>query len=139
MKKILCVFLAVFLLCGCVGCAELEKLDVTFIVSHDSPDGEYTLSLYQVGSPQWSFGSVNAKLVLARADGTKVQEIEVSFDNDGGGVTENNIVNVVWWDDYVEVELRHFDTTRRNFYTIPYDGQEITCSTTFVEPEYSYY
>ena len=136
MKKILCLFLAVLLLCGCGGCAVVEKLDVTFIASHESPDGNYILSLYQVGSPQWSFGSVRGKLVLTRADGSKVQEEEISFNNDGGGVTENNIVNVAWWDTAVVVETRHFDTTQRNFYTIPYDGQEVTCSTTFVKTEY---
>ena len=134
MKRQFCCLLVALLLFGCVGCDLLE--DTTHIVSFQSPANDYTLTLYQIGSPQWSFGSVQAKLVLTQKEGDKVQEKAISFNNDGGGVAPENVVNVVWGEDAVEVEVRHFDTTLRNIYTIPYDGREITCVMTHTETEY---
>ena len=55
------------------------------ITSQNSPDNNYTVLLYQVGSPQWSFGSVGAKLVLENSDGKVVDKEEFSLANDGAG------------------------------------------------------
>ena len=78
-----------------------------------SPNGNHTVFLYQIGNPQWSFGSVNAKLVLRDTKGKKVDEDTFSLANDGGSVIDANIVEIVWADNQVEIQMKEFDTTQQ--------------------------
>ena len=67
MKKLLVMILAATILSLFVGCAVAEEeIPITF---QTSPDGNYKVTLYQVGEPTWSFGSVSAKLILEEAGG----------------------------------------------------------------------
>lgn len=86
-----------------------------------SPNGNHTVFLYQIGNPQWSFGSVNAKLVLRDTKGKKVDEDTFSLANDGGSVIDANIVEIVWADNQVEIQMKEFDTTQLYTYILEYN------------------
>ena len=73
------------------------------IYQENSPDGNYTIVLYQVGSPQWSFGSVKAKLVLEDANGKKIDEEDFGLANDGAGVFEGNVKEITWMENQVKI------------------------------------
>lgn len=117
MKKVSTVLALVLLACILTGCL-FESIKM--ITYQHSPDENYTVYLYQVGSPQWSFGGVTAKLVLKNANGKKLDEKTFELANDGGGVTKGNILEVVWSENSVEVQMREFDTTRQFSYTLNY-------------------
>ena len=121
MKKIISLTLALIVVCIAVGCALLEE-DI-FITSNTSPDSSYTVILYQIGSPQWSFGAVKAKLVLTDKNGKEIEKQEFSFNNDGTGVTADNIIEVIWEIDRVEVKTREFDTANQYSYTLYFNNQ----------------
>ena len=115
MKKLLILFLlTICLFSGCV----LEP--ETLVTSRQSPDGNFTVSLYQVGSPQWSFGPVKAKLVLADSWGKILDEENFSLNNDGTDVFAGNIAEIIWSDSYVEVEMWEADTTKSYQYVLNY-------------------
>ncbi len=121
MKKVLCGIIVCVVVLAFAGCAEVVML----IDSHVSPDGNYSVSLYQVGSPQWSFGDVQGKLVLySFDDATQVNEVSFFLSNDGTGVEASNIVEVDWQPTGVRVVLRHFDTAEVTECTLRYDGAE---------------
>jgi len=120
MKKIFLLFVSVFMICIISGCSITEE--EILITSQSSPDNNYTIFLYQVGTPQWSFGSVSAKLVLKDFKGKKIDEENFGLANDGGPVTDNNIVEIIWLDDKVEIEMKEFDTTQQYTYILNYSN-----------------
>ena len=83
------------------------------IYHESSPDNNHTVSLYQVGEPQWSFGSVDAKLVLYNSDGKKLDEESFELSNDGANVVAGNIVEIIWSEDQGEIKMKEFDTTQQ--------------------------
>ena len=115
MKRLFVLILALLLTCSICACSFEPE---TFIVSHISPDSNYTVSLYQVGSPQWSFGPVKAKLILSNAAGKTIDEVSMSLANDGTDVGAANIVEIIWLENQVEVHMREFDTTKEYTYTL---------------------
>jgi len=130
-KKVLCGIVVCVVILAFSGCAE----EATLIDSHVSPDGNYSLSLYQVGSPRWSFGDVQGKLVLySFDDATQVNEVSFSLSNDGTGVDANNIVEVDWQQTGVRVVLRHFDTAEVTECVLSYYGA-VTNITRYVPEE----
>lgn len=118
MRKLLAVLLAVIMICVCVGCSKIEE--EILITSQSSPDNNYTVSLYQVGSPQWSFGPVNAKLVLYDSECQKIDEESFELRNDGGNVKGSNIIQIIWSEDQVEIRMQEFDTTKQYTYILDY-------------------
>ena len=112
-----CVFV-VLIVCFLVGCSIIE--DEILITSKSSPDSNYTVYLYQVGSPQWSFGSVNAKLVLKDNSGKIIDEENFGLANDGAGVFEGNIKEITWLDNHVEIIMGESDTTKLFTYILNY-------------------
>lgn len=90
------------------------------IYQESSPDNNHTVSLYQVGEPQWSFGSVDAKLVLYNSDGKKLDEESFELSNDGANVIAGNIVEIIWSEDQVEIKMKEFDTTQQYTYILKY-------------------
>ena len=117
MKKLLIIFLAVFMIFAFSACSFEEQI---LISSQNSPDSSYTVYLYQVGSPQWSFGSVNAKLVLKNSNGKTVDEEEFALSNDGAGVFEGNIKEITWLDNQVEIIMGESDTTNLFTYILSF-------------------
>ena len=88
------------------------------IYQENSPDGNYTIVLYQVGSPQWSFGSVKAKLVLEDANGKKIDEEDFGLANDGAGVFEGNVKEITWMENQVKIIMGESDTTKQFTYIL---------------------
>ena len=118
MKKLLVMILAATILSLFVGCAVAEE-EIP-ITSQTSPDGNYKVTLYQVGDPTWSFGSVSAKLVLEDAEGKKLDEEQFELNNDGTGVGSGNIVAITWEATRAAVQMKEFDTTKQYTYYLQY-------------------
>lgn len=117
MKKLLVLFLVVFTVFTSSACSFEENI---FIASQNSPDRKYTVYLYQVGSPQWSFGSVKAKLILKDSNGKTIDEEAFSLANDGAGVFASNIKEIIWSEAQVEIIMGECDTTRQFMYSLNY-------------------
>lgn len=118
MKKLFVFLLSVIMLSFFAGCSIIEE--EILITSHNSPDNNYKVSLYQVGSPQWSFGSVKAKLVLENSEGKIVDEENFDLANDGGGVFEGNIKEIAWLENQVEIIMCESDTIQQYNYILNY-------------------
>ena len=119
MKKICTLLLAVFMFIISSACSsEIDKEEI-LITSQISPDGNYSIYLYQVGDPQWSFGSVGAKLVLKESNGKIVDEKEFSLANDGTMVHEDNLKSVVWLENEVKV-LMDADEAPEKYFVLSY-------------------
>ena len=118
MKKSLVSLFLVFLLCLFSSCSNTEKEEL--IISYDNSVNGYTIFLYQVGEPQWAFGNVNAKLVLQDSDGNVIRETEFELANDGANILLDNITEVNWFDDRVEVNLKELDTINEFIYVLNY-------------------
>ena len=119
MKKLFFTILMLTMLCFFAGCSVAEE--EILITSQNSPDENYTVLLYQVGSPEWSFGSVGAKLVLENKNGKIVDEVKFALANDGAGVFENNIKSITWMENQVEIIMGESDTTRQFTYVLKYN------------------
>lgn len=120
--KIVVMTLVVILLVAILSFVSLFIYEDQFIKQEicreSSPDNAFVLILYQVGSPQWSFGSVEAKLVLENANGKKVDEVTFSLANDGAGVFEGNIEKITWLENQVEIIMGECDTTEQFTYVL---------------------
>lgn len=121
MKKLLVLTVALFIIFALGACSPDEKNNETLIISQKSPDGSYTLYLYQIGEPVWSFGPVKAKLVLQNADGEVVDEESFELFNDGVGVHTGNLKQVSWGDAEVDI-LMDADEHPEEHYILTYSG-----------------
>ncbi len=89
----------VFLAVSCIFIAALmvmfssmvyvEKFQIKTIDTQISSDGKYKLLLQQKGEPVWSFGPVEAKIILME-NGKIVDKQELTVYNDGTGLTTQN-------------------------------------------------
>ncbi len=118
MKKLALISILILTFSLFAGCSAEKDVLIT---SQSSPDGNYTVSLYQVGEPQWSFGDVKARLILENSDGQILDEESFELANDGGNVTADNITDIIWSEDYVEIHIREFDTTRQYTHILNYN------------------
>ena len=119
MKKMIAVILSLFMICTFSACSSEKNNEEILITSQNSPDGNYSVCLYQVGSPQWSFGSVGAKLVLKKSNGEIVDEKAFSLANDGAGVYEGNLKSITWLENEVEI-LMDADEWPEEYYVLKY-------------------
>ena len=123
MKRIATIFLVIVMMMSFSACFFVEEIEeVILITSEDSPDGNYTVSLYQLGSPQWSFGSVDAKLVLTDREGAVIDQVKFGLANDGAGVGAGNIEQITWLDNQVEIIMGESDTTRKFTFVLSYSA-----------------
>ena len=120
-KKGMAIVLVVCLIFTFSACSSENDMEEILITSQNSPDGDYSVCLYQVGSPQWSFGSVGAKLVLKNSNGKILDEKEFSLANDGAGVYEGNLKSITWLENEVEV-LMDADEWPEEYYVLNYDN-----------------
>lgn len=118
-KKGIAIVLVVCLIFTFSACSSENDMEEILITSHNSPDGNFSIYLYQVGSPQWSFGSVGAKLVLKNSNGKILDEKEFSLANDGAGVYEGNLKSITWFENEVEV-LMDADEWPEEYYVLNY-------------------
>ena len=119
MKKMIAVILSLFMIFTFSACSSENDIEEILITSQNSPDGDYSVCLYQVGSPQWSFGSVGAKLVLKKSNGEIVDEKAFSLANDGAGVYEGNLKSITWLENEVEI-LMDADEWPEEYYVLKY-------------------
>lgn len=116
------VTVLVLMLFALSSCASIEEkiVGVEHITSKTSPDGLYTVSLYQIGAPEWPFGPVKAKLVLTDSKGKELDEERFSLLNDGTGVYEGNLVEIAWLEGRAEILMDEADTTQTYTYVLYY-------------------
>ncbi len=119
MKKVITVLLAIFVICAFSACSTGQNNEEVVITSESSPDSKYTVYLYQVGSPQWSFGSVRAKLVLKNSNEKILDEVNFSLGNDGAGVYAQNLVTITWMENEVGI-LMDADEEPEEYYVLNY-------------------
>lgn len=120
MKKTLISLVLVFTIILFAGCSKTDKEDL--IISYDNSVNGYTVSLYQVGEPQGTFGDVTAKLVLQDSAGNVIDEENFDLANDGADVLITNITAVNWYDDRVEIGLKELDTSNELTYVLNYES-----------------
>ena len=118
-KKAITFIVAVCIIFTFSACSSEANNEEILITSRNSPDGSYSVYLYQVGSPQWSFGSVGAKLVLKNSNDKVVDEKEFSLANDGAGVYEGNLKSITWLDNEVKI-LIDADEAPEEYYILNY-------------------
>jgi len=73
-----------------------------------------------IWKPQWSFGSVNAKLVLENSNGKTVDKEEFALSNDGAGIFEGNMKEITWLKNQVEIIMGESATTQQYTYILNY-------------------
>lgn len=117
-RHIVCILVLLTVIGGLTGCVFEKNIE---ICSHSDENGKYTVVLYQVGSPQWSFGPVKSKLVLKDSSGKVIDEESFSLGNDGAGVYPGNIEEIIWHEDSVVVRMNEADTTRVHNFTLFFD------------------
>lgn len=87
----------------------------------DSPSGEYTYVLTQIGSPGWPFGPVKAQIKVLNSKGRTVDKSTFWVNNDGGGLSATQIKDVRWNDASVEIDLKGADDAEPTTYTYELD------------------
>ena len=98
----------------------LEEIRTEEIHTLRSPDGNYTVEVFQVGSPGWSFGPVKARLILSDNNGETLDRLDISLNNDGSGVDPYNINDIRWLDHTVELDIQGFDDQKPVTYILRY-------------------
>lgn len=73
------------------------------VLSSKSEDGQYTLTVFQIGDPAWPFGSTHCSIVLSQA-GPGIAEHSFEVCNDGANVHAENF-EVLWYPDHVSVTV----------------------------------
>ncbi|MBO5105700.1 MAG: hypothetical protein J6C29_02265 [Clostridia bacterium] len=118
-KKAITIMIVLCMIFTFSACSSEEDKEEILITSQNSPDGNYSVYLYQVGSPQWSFGSVGAKLILKNSNDKVVDEKEFSLANDGAGVYEGNLKSITWLENEVKI-LIDADEAPEEYYILNY-------------------
>ncbi len=99
-------FAVSFLFIGAAWSDTLNFLAPSEIAEYKSPDRQYTLVFYQLGSPDWPFGETDVRFKLKDARGRKLNSVDTTIQDDGSSATEYNVKRVVWLEDRVEVTLQ---------------------------------
>lgn len=95
---------------------ELKKTKVNEFYSND---GQYTLTMYQIGEPAFPFGSVKGKFVLKKGN-IVINSYDFVVSDDGCGL-ENNVPAIRWTDSAVMLIVSASEQ-KDELYTLYYDG-----------------
>lgn len=76
------------------------------IATYNSPDGEYSLVVEQMGDPGWPFGPADVRLTLKNSNGKIIERVSTQIFDDGANAGERNIASISWNDDRLVVVLR---------------------------------
>ncbi len=113
---ILIIFLLISLLAGYfVYKTEYRKEHLNI---YTSPDRECSLEIYQIGEPDWPFGSVKGRMVLKKGIKT-LCIVDFTQHNDGGGVYIEED-NIFWREDRVGIIVR--GEGQETTYTVNFNG-----------------
>lgn len=107
--KIAVLVVVALCLLGTAFFVYLQEFHSTEIYCEYALDNGYCVTVYQIGSPQWSFGPVTTKIVLRDADGKTVDKCTFELNNDGGSVNVINIADIRWKNFGVEVDMHGAD------------------------------
>ncbi len=97
----------------------MYELNYKKVEISQSTEGDYTISMYQIGEPAWPFGPVHGKFVL-RKDGRKLNTYSFLVSNDGGGLTSGNAI-FKWTDNCVEIRVSG-EEQEDMLYILGFDG-----------------
>lgn len=86
-----------------------EEFKKKEVYRQTSPDGEYTVVLYQVGQPEWPFGAVKAEIRLLNANRKTLDQESIEIHTDGGQLHGFFVEEVRWCDEAVEFECTQAD------------------------------
>ncbi len=86
--------------------------------TYTSSDKVYRLEIYQIGEPDWPFGSVKGRMELKKGIKT-LCGIDFTQHNDGGGVYIEED-DVVWYSDCITVSI--WGEGQSDIYTVYFDG-----------------
>ncbi len=89
------------------------------IAVYSAADGVYTLTIYQIGEPDWPFGKTDCRLQLKRGDKTIVK-LDMSIQDDGANAGEHNFT-VDWHTDNVTVTAKASEQQDKE-YVLYFDG-----------------
>lgn len=105
LKKILLFAAPIVLLFLFVIACLLYRTDYakTEILTSASTDGQYSLTVYQIGEPDWPFGPTHCRFDL-KNDSKRIVKYPFSIRNDGVSVSMNNFT-AVWNSDSVTVRV----------------------------------
>lgn len=95
-----------------------EFFEVTPVCSEVSPDQHYTVYLDEIGSPQWPFGPVKARLTVKDPGGKVIDRCTFWLNNDGGCVYDFNLKATLWYPDRVEIVMHGADDRENTVYTL---------------------
>lgn len=73
----------------------------TEVITSVSDDGEYSLTVYMIGEPDWPFGATHCRFDLCNGSKRIVKEL-FSIHDDGTAASENNFA-ITWHEDRVEI------------------------------------
>lgn len=121
-KKILAVIGSLILIAGILLGGIIYKIDYKkeLIKSSVSDDKIHTLTVYEIGEPEFSFGSANCRFVLKENRKT-ISKLDFDICNDGGWALPEN-VEIQWQEDCAFVSVNgeeQFDT----IYHLYFDGK----------------
>lgn len=97
----------------------ITELEETKINEFYSDDGQYTLMMYQVGDPDFPFGSVSGKFELKK-DGDLINAYAFSVADDGAGL-QYNVPAIRWTDDSV-MAIVSGSEQKDQLYVMYFDG-----------------
>ncbi len=86
----------------------------TTVDTETSPNGKYTVTLQQIGSPEFPFGSVTAKITLKNEKGKKIESVKGEINNDGGSLYESQW-ELDWQSEKVLITVRGADGDIYNY------------------------
>ena len=90
------------------------------IVSETSADSSYRFTVYQIGDPDFPFGSTHCRLRLTH-NGFIVTEKSFDIKNDGAQAHEENF-EIKWYDDRVTLTAKGQEQSDQ-LYTVRYNGK----------------
>lgn len=96
---------------------EIERNEIE---AYMSDDGEHELVIYQIGEPDWSFGSTHCRFVLS-SENKIISEYNFLISNDGAPARSSNFA-VNWYDDRVVI-IVNGEEQRDEAYNLFFDGR----------------
>lgn len=120
MKKFLKIFLVVFLIViiiAGIGTAKFvyeTDYKKTEIKSSCSDDNSYKLTVYEIGEPDFPFGSAHCRFILLNGK-KEISSTDFEIYNDGGAALESNF-DISWNSDGAEITVNGEEQKDRIYY-----------------------
>ena len=113
-------FLGFFIFILFVGIKYRTSYAKTEIETLISTDGKFKLTIYEIGEPDWPFGSTHCRFTLYEQD-KKINKLDFSIRNDGASAHNENF-DVNWEKDYVMIVVSGKEQEDISYY-LYFDGR----------------